>query len=161
MKISTFLLFVFLLSFSGGYGQTRVVYGKILDEYLETVPFARIQSSDSTILTKTDLQGIFKIEIPLELSPLIISGLGYEWANIQLTQDCKNLEVILLLSSTYDFMTFRKIDRLRKKRFKELTYLHSEAYKKGVFLNIEPCYQQEFVPIKPRLDKIRKERKNE
>jgi len=161
MKISILLLSVFLLSLPGVYGQTKVVYGKILDEYLETVPFARIQSSDSTIVTKTDLKGIFKIEIPFEETTLIISGLGYEWANIQLTQDCKNLEIILLLSSTYDFMSFGKIDRQRKKRFKKLADLHSEAYKKGLFLNIEPCYKQEFIPIKTRLDKIRKERQNE
>lgn len=160
MKISTFLLCVFLFSSSGIYGQTRVVYGKILDDYLEIVGFARIQSSDSTILTKTDLQGKFKIEIPLEETKLIISGLGYEWATIELPKDCENLEIILLLSGIYDFMSFRKINRLRKKRFKELTYIRSEAYNKGIFSNMEPCYKQEFVSINPRLDKIKKERQN-
>lgn len=147
MKILTFLLFIFLFSFSEGYGQTKVVYGKIIDEDLEKVSFARIQSSDSTILTKTDLQGKFKIEIPLEETKLIISALGYEWATIELPKDCENLEIILLLSGTYDFMSFRKIDRLRKKRFKELIYIRSEAYKKGIFSNMEPCYKQEFVTI--------------
>ncbi|RZJ54059.1 MAG: hypothetical protein EOO44_06385 [Flavobacterium sp.] len=161
MKISILLLCSFLFSGSGIYGQTRVVYGKILDEYLETVGFARIQSSDSTILTKTDLQGKFKIEIPLEETKLIISGLGYEWTTIELSKDCENLEIILLLSGTYDLMSFRKIDRLGKKRFKELTYIRSEAFKKGIFSNMEPCYKQEFVPIKPRLEKNRKERQNE
>ena len=158
MKISAFLFYVFLFSLSGVYGQTKVVYGKILDEYLGTVSFARIQSSDTTILTKTDLQGIFKVEIPFEETTLMISCLGFERATIQIPQNCRNLEIIMLLSSTYDFMSFKKIDRLRKKQFKNLTYLHSEAYKKGLFLNIKPCYKQEFIPKKPRFDKIRKEK---
>ncbi|MBB2145387.1 hypothetical protein GM921_07825 [Pedobacter sp. LMG 31464] len=160
MKISTLLLFIFLFSFSGIYGQTRIIYEKVIDEHLETIPAVWIQNSDSIILAKTDLQGKFKVEISLKETKLIVSGLGYEWTTIQLPQECGNLEIILLLSSTYDFMSFRKIDRQRRKQFKKLTFLHNEAYKKGLFLNMEPCYKQEFIPIRSRSNKFRKDKQN-
>ena len=49
-------------------------------------------------------------------------------------------------SSTYDFITFKKEDKLRMKRFKKLPKLHKEAFAKGIFKTDKACYTQEFMP---------------
>jgi hypothetical protein len=51
-----------------------------------------------------------------------------------------------MLSSTYDFMTLKKVDRLRMKRFNKLPELHKEAFEKGIFKTENACYTQEFIP---------------
>ena len=54
----------------------------------------------------------------------------------------------------YDFVTSRKIDRLRKKRFDNLSGIHSDAVKKGLFENQTICYERFFKSDKPILDSI-------
>jgi hypothetical protein len=44
----------------------------------------------------------------------------------------------------YDFMSARKIDRLRRKRFEKLPVIHQQAYEKGFFKTKTPCYNQAF-----------------
>ena len=51
----------------------------------------------------------------------------------------------MMLSGTYDFMTLKKVDRLRMKRFKKLPKLHKEAFAKRIFKTDKACYSQEFI----------------
>jgi len=51
-----------------------------------------------------------------------------------------------MLSSSYDFITLKKVDRLRMKRFKQLPEKHKEAFEKGIFKTDMACYTQEFIP---------------
>lgn len=52
------------------------------------------------------------------------------WKNIELPSDCNNLGIILQLSGKYDFMSARKVDRLRKKKIDKLPALHQTPFKK-------------------------------
>lgn len=52
----------------------------------------------------------------------------------------------MMLSGTYDFITLKKVDRLRMKRFKKLPKLHKEAFEKGIFKTDKACYKQEIIP---------------
>lgn len=56
------------------------------------------------------------------------------------------LKLVMMLSSTYDFMSPKKVDRLRMKRFKKLPELHKEAFEKGIFKTEKACYTREFIP---------------
>ena len=142
-------------------GQTKFISGRVIDEDFETIPLTMIQNSDTILIGQTDLDGYFKIEIPLDTDTLFFRFIAMEWKIIKLTPNCDTIDVILMHDAIYDFMTATKIDRLRMKRFKRLPELHQKAYEKGLFTTMQPCYEQSFVPIKKRLNAIKQQRENE
>ncbi|MBB6612744.1 hypothetical protein H7F15_17010 [Pontibacter sp. Tf4] len=141
------------------YGQTRTITGRLITENLETLPEVRIHNSDTVVLGTTDKEGRFEIEIAPTTEDLLIGWIGMEWKTIQLPAHCNQLDIILMYHGHYDFMSVGRIDRLRKKRFEKLPGLHLTAYKKGLFTTKQPCYGQEFVPIKNRLKEINRKRR--
>lgn len=44
-----------------------------------------------------------------------------------------------------------KVDKVRKKEYKELTKLHKEAYAKGIFHSQKACYIREFHECYPNI----------
>ncbi len=140
ISIFTFLLFSFNVS-----GKVRIVSGKVIDESFMVIPQAIIYGSDTLLLGITDFNGEFKIKIPIGTKSLRIGGVGYEWTLVNLTDSCNELEVILMNNASYDFMSLKKVDRLRMKQFKKLPKLHLEAYQKGIFTTDKPCYQRNFI----------------
>ncbi len=140
-------------------GQTRNVIGRVISEDLEPIPGLDIENSDSVLLGKTDMDGRFKISIPQEIDRLLFSYVGMEWTEVELKNDCDTVEVVMMYDFIYDFMTSRKIDKLRKKRFDNLLNIHSDAVKNGLFENNNICYDRDFNAYKPDLDSIRKELK--
>lgn len=131
----------------------------MISEDFEPLPGLDIRNSDSVLLGKTDMDGRFKFSIPQETDSLKFRYLGMEWADIRLNKDCDTIEVILMYDAIYDFMTSRKIDRLRKKRFDNLPKIHSDAVKNGLFENNKICYNEDFKANKPDLDRISRELK--
>ncbi len=126
-------------------GQTRLIQGKVIDEIsFECIPYATIYSFDTIEIGKTNIEGQFKIEIPQNTERLIFAFVGMEWAPIKLHSNCDTIEIIMMNSSTYDFISLKKVERLRMKRFKKLPKLHKEAYEKGIFKTLESCYEQTF-----------------
>ena len=95
---------------------------------------------------QTDLNGFFQIDIPVSLKKILFRSVGLEPAIIELVDKCDEVEVVMMLSSTYDFKTPKKVDRLRKKRFKKLPELHKKAFEKDLFKTDKACYTQEFIP---------------
>ena len=76
---------------------------------------------------------------------MLFSFVGFESLNIELTLGCEKVDIIMISISTYDFITLKKADRLRMKRFKKLPKLHKEAFEKGIFKTDKACYSQEFI----------------
>ena len=66
---------------------------------------------------------------------------------IELVDTCEKIEVIMMLSSTYDFITLKRADRKRKKRFKQIPEIHKQAFEKGIFETEYACYKREFEPF--------------
>ena len=64
---------------------------------------------------------------------------------IELKDKCDDVEVVMILRSTYDFINLKKVDKLRMKKFKKLPELHREAFEKGIFKTDKACYSQEFI----------------
>ena len=144
----TSISIVFLLLTLTTFGQSRPIKGKVIGENLEVISQVTIQDSNTVLLGMTDIDGKFKIEIPVNITTLFIGRFGYEWALITLPTNCDHLDIILMARSSFDFITVRKVNRLRLERFKKLSDLHLTAYKKGIFLADKTCYKQTFTPIK-------------
>jgi hypothetical protein len=162
MKITTILIIaVHFLSLNLN-GQNRNISGRVITEDLEPLPMLDIKNSDTLLLGKTDMDGRFKISIPQETDRLLFSYVGMEWTEIKLRKDCDTIEVVMMYDVIYDFITLKKVDRLRKKRFDNLPNLHSDAVKNGLFENNNICYErvfEEYNPPKPVLDSINEEYK--
>jgi hypothetical protein len=158
MRISLVIFIVLFLNLNLN-GQTRIISGRVISEDFESLPILDIRNSDTVLLGKTDMAGRFIISIPQETDRLLFSYLGMEWTEIKLRRDCDTVEVVMMYDGTYDFMTLKKVDRLRKKRFDNLPNLHSDAVKKGLFEHDDICYErvfEEYNPPKPVLDSLNK-----
>lgn len=158
MRITAILLFVFFLVTGNVSGQTRTINGKVIDDQLRPIIGARINNADTTLLTTSDNNGNFSLDIPANTKSLIVNGIGFEWKLLDLTNECSYLEIIMLNSGSYDFMSARKVDRLRKKYFDTLPKLHQAAYDKGVFKVTKPCYEDKFISERQRLKEIHRAR---
>ena len=148
MKQSSIIILLFFLSGLIGLGQTRTLTGTVIDENLNPVAGIKIQNSDTSLLGTTAFDGQFKIEISTGTITLLISGIGYEWKSIKLTSNCNQLDIILMDGTTYDYISLKKVDKLRFKRFNKLRDNHLVAYKRGIFIAERPCYEQNFVPTR-------------
>ena len=159
MKITTILILAVLLTNLNLKGQNRIISGRVISEDLEPLPALDIENSDNVLLGKTDMDGFFKISIPQETDSLLFRYVGMEWTDIRLKKDCEKVEIVMMYDGTYDFMSSKKIDRLRMKRFDNLSNIHSDAVKNGLFENNNICYDRDFEAYKPDLDRISRELK--
>lgn len=130
---------------------TKSLTGRLLDDRLETVPRANIYAQDTTVIGTTDMEGYFKLDIPRNTNTLLFGAVGMELTTVKLSGECSHLEVVLLLSSSYDFMSVRRVNRQELKRFKHFPHLHQEAYEKGLFKSRTPCALPVFTKWVPRL----------
>ena len=148
------LLTFIVISFSVS-GQTRTITGKVIDEYFDNLPGVRIQNRN-TILGTTDINGEFKIEIPINTDSLLFGFIGMEWTPVKLTSNCGRLEIVMMVYVLYHNKSGKQIDRLRRKRFDNLSEIHSTAFSKGQFLSDKPCYERKFIEHKQALGEIEK-----
>lgn len=147
------------MNFTQIYGQ-RNVKGRIIDDGLEGIIGAQIIDKNNNIgIGQANSEGYFDIVIPNGINKLGFMQLGYEIANIEIADSCNCIEIILLPDFHYDFLSSRKIDKLRKKEFDKLRQLHLDAFRKGIFTKETTCYSRKFEPIKPELDEISKKMK--
>jgi CarboxypepD_reg-like domain len=154
MRLISISILLLLLSSLNISAQTKIITGKIIDEFdLHAIWGIRIQNSDTLLLAETDRDGKFKIEIPANEHSLLISGVGYEWTTINFKNTCDHFDIILMELGTYDFISLKKVDKLRMKRFKKLPEFHLTAYKKGIFAIEQPCYEKPFIPESTRKNK--------
>ena len=126
--------------------QDLTLKGRIISEDLEVLPEVKITNQKNELLGVTDIEGRFEISIPNEVLKLNISFVGMEPTIIELSSNCNYLEVVVMIEALYDFMSLKKVDRLRMKRFKKLPELQKEAFEKGIFKTDKACYTQKFIP---------------
>lgn len=128
------------------YSQNRRIKGRVIDNNFETLAVVSILINDTVEVGRTDTNGFFQIEVPVSVKKLLFSIVGVELASTALVDKCDEVEVVLILRCTCDFMTPKKIDKFRMKEFKKLPGLHKEAFEKGIFKTDKACYTQEFIP---------------
>lgn len=150
MTLRIIISFITLLLVTDVLGQTRSLTGKVIDDEFNPLPQVWISNADTVLLSTTDMGGNFSITIPSDTKTLIVATVGMEWKSLDLLNDCNNLDIILQLASTYDFMSPAKVDRLRKKQFDKLPALHQSAFAKGIFKTDKPCYVDKFIAEKKK-----------
>lgn len=167
MKITTILILTVLFSSLNLGGQTRIISGRVISDHLEPLIGVHIENSDNVLLGVADMDGRFKVSIPQETERLFFRFIGVDLTEIVLKKDCDKVEVVMMLSGTYDFMTLKKVDRLRKKIFDNLPNVHSDAVKNGLFESNIICYERVFEEYNPpksvrdSINKVYKFKKNQ
>ena len=146
-----FSLILLLSSINSIYSQNRAIQGKVIDE-MELLPIigAYIIVNDSIKIGVTGVDGCFQFETSLPIYKLSFRYIGMEDANLKLSEDCNNIELIMVFMPHYDFMSFQEINIIRKQIYKNLPKLRREAYEKGIFQFPEVCYIQEFSEVNPQ-----------
>jgi len=144
MKKSSIICIVLGIITSSLYAQNKIIKGRVIDDDLKPLLFVSIFINDTIEVGKTDMNGFFQVEIPVSAKKILFGSLGLELANIELMDQCDEVDVVMMLSGSYDFMSLKKVDRLRMKRFQRLSEIHKEAFEKGIFKTDKACYTQEF-----------------
>ena len=146
MKKLLILFIVIGISICNLYSQNKTIKGRVIDDNLETLAYVSIVINDAVEVGRTDLNGFFQIDIPVSVKKILLGSVGLDPAIIKLVDNCDEVEVVMMLSGTYDFITLKKVDRLRMKRFKKLPELHKEAFEKGIFETEFECFIRNFEP---------------
>ncbi len=141
-KLST-LLIAFVISVSSLYSQKKTIKGRVISDQFDTLTGTSIMVNDTLEVGRADMDGFFQIDIPVSAERITFRFLGVETTTIGLVDEC-NIEVVLMLSGTYDFMSLKRVDRKRKKKYQKLPEIHKRAYEKGLFETECPCYKREF-----------------
>jgi len=141
------------VSLGGLCSQNKTIKGRVIDNYLETLPYVTILINDTIVVGRTDLNGFFQISIPVFEKNILFRDIGIELTSIELADECNEVEVVMMLDGTYDFMSFKKIDKLRMKEFEKLPEIHKKAFDKGIFKTDNACYTQAFIPLYKKTQK--------
>ncbi len=136
---------VLCVSINTLHAQNKTIKGRIVDDNLETLPFVSIVINDTIKIGKSDVNGFFQIDIPVSVEKISFESVGLESATIKLVDKCDEVEIVMMLSGTYDFTTLKRVNKIRMKRFKQLPKLHKEAFDKGIFKTDKACYTQELI----------------
>lgn len=143
MKKCSMMLLVLMLAAINLYAQNRTIKGKVIAEDLRAIPVTHIYINDTVLVGKTDMYGLFQIDIPIAVNTISFSNIGYETAFINLSDTCSKVEVIMMWLWTYDFRTPKQVGRLRMKTFKKLPVIRKQAFEKGIFSSVKACYYQQ------------------
>ena len=112
-------LLLVLSSISSIYSQNTVIQGKVIaDCGLEPLIGVTIIANDSINLGVTRIDGCFLFETPLSINKLSFLYVGMETADLKISDNCNHIELIMIADATYDFMPFRKINKTRRKIYK-------------------------------------------
>lgn len=144
MKKLLILFIVLTASICGVYSQSKTIKGRVIAEDFETLPGVSIMINDTVEVGRTDLEGFFRLDIPASEKKISFDFVGMEPVTIELVDNCDNLEVVMMYLYSYDFMSLKRAERKRKKRYKKLPEIHKQAFEKGIFKTDCACYKREF-----------------
>jgi len=119
----------------------------VISDDFEILPQVSIMINDTVEVGRTDANGYFLIDIPISEKKIRFVFIGVESTNIELVDKCEKIEVVMMRSGTDDFMTLKRAEKKRKKRYKKLPEIHKQAFEKGIFKTESPCYNREFEPF--------------
>ncbi len=147
MKKLLIVFIVLCVSISNLYSQNKTIKGRVISEFFETMPGVSIMINDTVEVGRTDLNGFFQIDIPVSEEKILFGSVGLDPTTIELVDKCDKIEVVMMLSGSYDFITLKRAERKRKKRYKKLPEIHKQAFEKGIFETEYACYKREFEPF--------------
>lgn len=144
MRTNILIIITIIFITTGAWAQNRIITGQVLSEELESLPFVKIRINDTVDIGVVDNTGRFSITIPNDSEKLKFLFVGMLPAIVLIPKTCNDIEIIMLYSCNYDFISSRKVNRLEKKRINKLPELHLSAYIKGLFKNDKPCFDYDY-----------------
>lgn len=126
------------------YSQTKTIKGRVIAEDFETLPGVFIMINDTVEVGRTDLKGFYQIDIPISEKKILFEFVGMNPTTIEIVDKCDKIEVVMMYAYTYDFITLKRAERKRKKRYKKIPDIHKQAFEKGIFETESACYHREF-----------------
>lgn len=147
MKRLVIFLIVIMSSASSLYSQNKTLKGRVISEFFETMAGVSIMINDTVEIGRTDLNGFFQIDIPVSKKKISFKSVGLELTTIELVDKCDEIEVVMMLIGSYDFITLKRAERKRKKRYKKLAEVHKRAFEESIFKTECACYSREFEPF--------------
>ena len=151
MKILKTLLIYFLNAYDlTTFGQTKTLSGKVvlsepsyekrMDSEFLLAPDAKVFSEDTVELGTSNKHGIFEIEVPENTSKIFVAWVAYDWEVIELSDNCEQLEIVLIPAVIYDFVSLKRANKLNEKhRKKWLPELYQQAFEQGFIRSENPC----------------------
>ena len=144
MKKIIIISVVIYISIFSLFSQTKKIKGRVISEDFEILPIVSIMIKDTIEVGRTDENGFFFTDIPVTEKKITLWVLGMEPTAIELVSQCDNIEVVMMTAYIYDFMTLRRAERKRKKRYKRLIEIHKQAFEKKIFETEYACYNRQF-----------------
>jgi hypothetical protein len=130
--------------------ELKIIEGRILDEYLESVPGVEIFVGDK-LVGQANFDGVYSIKISEEAQILTFRFPGMLETPVKLIHNCNTVEVIMI-NQDYTCVTYApdvskrsiRLDRkerknMLKKKNASLEKLHEMAYERGLFKTHEIC----------------------
>jgi hypothetical protein len=145
MKKLLIIFIVLSVSTCSLYSQNKTIKGIVISDRFDILIGVLIMINDTVEVGRTDINGFFQIDIPISEKKILFMFVGVDPTTIKLVDKCDEVEVVMMASGTDDFITLKKVDRLRMKRFKRLPEIHKEAFDKGLFKTEKACYTEEFM----------------
>jgi hypothetical protein len=136
MSLKTLILL--LGTFLIGHSQERNLSGKIIDEHLEPLNGAKIQSKDSAFSSITDEMGYYSLNLPSQVKKVRISCIGMESEIVKIGKNCR-FDIILFDDMIVEFETKKEHLKAYKRRRKQLRKLYEKAKIAGIIKGQEPC----------------------
>ena len=138
--LQNIILVIAILLFNLSSAQERIITGKVIGQELIEFPGVLVMTTDSKVLDTTDFNGKFSFKSSEEIKNLKFVFPMMQQEEIELTEGCDHLEVILPDEWIYDFVSLKRAARKKQRdRKRILPKLYAEAYEKGIFINEKSC----------------------
>jgi hypothetical protein len=86
------------------------------------------------------MDGNFKFKLSPEIKNLEFYFIGMTTEKMVIRENCDTIELIMLDEATYCFISLKAAERkIKRNRKRKLPNLYAEAYKRGVFNNLQSC----------------------
>ena len=144
MKKFLIIFIVISVSTFSLYSQSKTIKGRVISDYFDILRGVPIMINDTVEVGRTNINGFFQIDIPISVKKLKFMYVGVDQATIELVDTCDRTEVVMMLGGTDDFISLKRAERKRKRRYKKLPEIHKQAFEKGIFETEYPCYNREF-----------------
>jgi hypothetical protein len=144
MKKLLIIFIVLSVSACSLYSQNKTIKGRVISDHFEILTGVSIMINDTVEVGRTDLNGFFQIDIPISVEKILFMFVGLDPTTIELVDKCDKIEVVMMSGGTDDFISLKRAERKRKKRYKKLPEIHKQAFEKGIFETKYACYIREF-----------------
>src|SRR4030095_4744968 len=134
--VTLFVLLLFSFQFAGA--QNKIITGKVTDSKdSSSLQNVSIQAKGTKIGTQTDAKGAFTFVVPLSVTKIIISSVGYSSQEIDVSRNTGNLQIALVtLSAELGDVVVIGYGTSRKKDLTgAVTRVSPKEFNKGIITN--------------------------